>query len=99
MIFAQKQSLKQDVVSSFESDEIVLRIKKLIDLTSNQEEKIYKHLRNKKEFFSTTELSVSRKETVLNAYKEDFDNIISAKQIALIKKKNNDLYTYITTSY
>lgn len=100
--FAQKQQQhhsNDDLPSSFDPNEIVKKVKDIVDLTPDQEERMSQHLKRRKEFFAAVQLSDSRKQTVLNAYKEEFDNILNAKQATLINKKNESLYIYITTKY
>ncbi len=97
--FAQKHQSNDDLPSSFDPNEIVKKVKNVVDLTPDQEERMSQHLKRRKEFFATAQLSDLRKQTVLNAYKEEFDNILNAKQATLINKKNESLYIYITTKY
>jgi hypothetical protein len=94
--FAQKHKSKDETSDSIESNEIVKKVKKTIDITSEQEEKMSKFLKRKNDFLSTAELSDVRKQTVINAYKEEFDGILNAKQSALLSKKNKALYLSIT---
>lgn len=97
--FAQKDKSEVNDLSSFEPNEIVKKIKKTVELSADQEKRISQHLKNKKEFLSTSELSDLRKESVLNSYKEEFDNILSVEQSASINKKDKKLYIYLTKNY
>lgn len=97
--FAQKQNSKSDDQVSFEPNELVMKVDKIVKLTANQEERLLQHFKNKKIFFSNSLLSDSRRQAVLNAYKEEFDNILDVKQLTLFNKKNKSFYLYIATNY
>ena len=59
--FAQKHQSNDDLPSSFDPNEIVKKVKNVVDLTPDQEERMSQHLKRRKEFFATAQLSDLRK--------------------------------------
>jgi hypothetical protein len=84
---------------NLQANDIVLEIKSVVSITKVQEEKLLKHFKNKKDFFSTSKLSELRKQVVLNAYKNEFDSVLTDQQLEIVSKKKKKLYVYITTNY
>ena len=72
--------------SESKSEELITKIDKLVSLSKEQHIILKKHFQNKIEFFADTELSDARKEVVLLAYKREFENCLTARQIQLLNE-------------
>lgn len=82
--------------SESKSEELITKIDKLVSLSKEQHIILKKHFQNKIEFFADTELSDARKEVVLLAYKREFENCLTARQIQLLnedKKISNTIFS------
>jgi hypothetical protein len=84
-LVAQKDK-KIELKVEFNSDELITRIDKLVLLSQEQINILKKYFYDKTAFFVNAELSDSRKEIVLLAYKREFDSYLSVKQIELLNK-------------
>jgi len=74
------------VLSNTELDikKIILLIDSVVDLSKSQQVLLTEHFITKKEFFSGSDLSEVRKEAVLLAFRQDFENILSPAQLDLL---------------
>lgn len=99
LIFAQNQNSQKDKIQNNDVKKIIKELKKDIELSPEQEDQLSVHLNNKITFYLNAELSDTRKQAVLNAYKQEFDRILGNNQVLTINRKNKDLYLEITTRY
>jgi hypothetical protein len=84
--------------SESKSEELIIKIDKLVSLSKEQYTILKKHFQNKMDFFADTELSDARKEIVLLAYKREFENCLTARQIQLLNE-NKKMSDTIFSSY